>query len=566
MGGLAWRAAVQAILLGAFFLLPFQHLWMALPGPTAAPPIAADPSLVQPAAVEASLVQPAAVDPRLAVAVAVVFGVPSLGAFVVFVGRPGAGWRTLAAGSRPLLLLAALGLALLPSVVALATYPCCTSDVLDYIYRQRLWAVYGENPLSLTAAAQPADWSAGLAHLDAPFPYGPLWLLLARPFTQAASTLSAHLIGLKLLAAACFVVATGLLWQLAPAGHRLSRVVFFTWSPVLLIIGLIRLHNDLAAVPFVLASVWCWRRQRWSAALGCAAAAALIKLTVGPLWLAVAVGLLGARRWRALGRGSAISLLLAALLYAPFWQGPATFAALLSVAQRNQWSVGSLLLPVLQPWLGARAEPLLRGGLLVVAVLLTACCLRPLLVRPPGPQRLAGTAALLLLIWHLSVPLLFYPQYLMPIVALAAVADDGRLRWLVLAVSGAAMADSVLSVDSLAGGLQGAALVQAGSLVLLAGISVGLAGWWWWPQRQAGRPQQHQAADQAVADRAQPHGPQRQAEQIQRINGQPADRQPLDRPLEAHIVGDGRQGDYRDEVVRVDAAGQTQQPQQQQPA
>jgi len=555
MGGLAWRAAVQAILLGACFLLPFQHLWAAPPEPTAAPSFAVEPSLVQ----------PAAVDPRLALAVAVVFGVPSVGAFVVFVGRPGAGWRTLAAGSRPWLLLAALGLALLPSVVALATYPCCTSDVLDYIYRQRLWAVYGENPLSLTAAPQPADWSAGLAHLDAPFPYGPLWLLLARPFTQAATTLSAHLVGLKLLAAACFVVATGLVWQLAPAGHRLSSVVFFTWSPVLLIIGLIRLHNDLATVPFVLASVWCWRRQRWSAALGCAAAAALIKLTVGPVWLAVAVGLLGARRWRALGRGSAISLLLAALLYAPFWQGPATFAALLSVAQRSQWSVGSLLLAVLQQWLGARAELVLRGGLLVVAVLLTACCLRPLLVRPPGPRRLAGTAARLLLIWHLSVPLLFYPQYLLPIVALAAVADDRRLRWLVLAVSGAAMADSVLSVDSLAGGLQGAALVQAGSLVLVAGIGLGLAGWWW-PQRQAGRPQQHQAADHAVADRGQPHGPQRQAEQIQRVDGQPADRQPLDRPLEAHVVGDGRQGDHRDEVVGVDGAGQTQQPQQQQPA
>jgi hypothetical protein len=478
---LIFQSLFLAVLLGGFCLLPFAHLWGTLPQPPIADNGPSDPA--------ASL-------PQAALGL-VLFGVPSLLPFVLYRYRPATGL------GRSLPWLACLGaglLVVLPAGVSLSSYPCCTSDVLDYVYRQRLWAVYGENPLSLAAAPQPADWSAALAHLDAPFPYGPLWLQLARPFTQTATTLSSHLVGLKLLAAACFVVSAGLVWHLAPAGCRLASLVFFSWSPVILIMGLMRLHNDLATVPFVLASVWCWHRQRWTAALGCAAAAALIKLSVGPLWLVVAVGLVGARRWRALGLGIALSLLLAALLYAPFWQGPATFAALLSVTQRSQWSVGSLLLPALQPLLGARAEPVLRGALALVAVLLTTGCLRPLLVRPPGPQRLAGAAAVLLLVWHLSVPLVFYPQYLIPIVALAAVADDDRLRWLVLAISVAAMADSVLSVDSLAGGLRDAALVQIGSLVLVAGIGLGLAAWWW-PQRQAGRPQQHQAAQNAVANR-----------------------------------------------------------------
>jgi hypothetical protein len=87
--------------------------------------------------------------------------------------------------------------------VGLVTYPCCTSDVLDYVNRQRLWAVYGGNPFAVVPNDHPEDWSFGFARFkDGVFGYGPGWWLLARSGTLFAQTLDQYLIGFKVMAAA----------------------------------------------------------------------------------------------------------------------------------------------------------------------------------------------------------------------------------------------------------------------------------------------------------------------------------------------------------------------------
>ena len=127
----------------------------------------------------------------------------------------------------------------------------------------------------------------------------------------------------------------------------------------------------LVTVPFVLAAVWLWRARHLSSALGTAAAAALVKLSVGPVWLSLAAAHATRDRIRALIVGVALSLALTST-YLPFWMGAQTFASLSAQANRTQWSIGSALLLILRPGLGVAAAPvvhaLLAGAAAVLAI------------------------------------------------------------------------------------------------------------------------------------------------------------------------------------------------------
>src|ERR1051326_2608954 len=228
-------AVPEAALLAAFFLVPFSHLWGQMPPPSA------------------QRCQSSSAGLAGALGVALIFGLPSLVPFGLIALLPDDDGRwTTSARLGPL-----VALMLLPALVALGTYPCCTSDVLDYVNRQRLWTVYGENPFLLVPNDHPEDWSYYFANFkDLVFSYGPVWWLIARAFTQWASSLDEYLLGFKALAALSFGASVALLWQLADKRRRLVALAFFVWNPAVLIEGLLRLHNDLLTVPFVLAAFW----------------------------------------------------------------------------------------------------------------------------------------------------------------------------------------------------------------------------------------------------------------------------------------------------------------------
>lgn len=438
-------------MLAGFFLVPFSRLWGQMP------PIPPEPA-----------VTPTAIDPAAVSAVALTFGVPSLAPFCLFVWFPRQAWGTRLS---PLVTTAAVGVILLPAVVSLATYPCCTSDVLDYVNRQRLWVVHGGNPYAVVPNDHPEDWSYYFASFkDSVFGYGPAWWLIARAFTQWASGLDAYLLGFKALAAVCFAVSAALIWRLADGPGRLMSLAFFAWNPVVLIDGVLRLHNDLMTVPFVLAGLWLWQR-RPSSSLLLVTLGALVKVTVAPLLLVFAAGILRTRRWRALILGVLGCAVLVAALYAPFWVGPGTFSSLVVQANRPQWSFGDALLYASGPWLGPAALPTIR------VLLAAGCALVVALVVGRGAAQTppADTGVLVILASLLCLPLAFYSHYLTPVIALAALASDARLRWLVLAVAFGAMVNAVLGVDSLAGGLTGAVLDITGSVVMILAVAFGIA-------------------------------------------------------------------------------------------
>ncbi|HEV7663656.1 MAG TPA: hypothetical protein VGQ62_08990 [Chloroflexota bacterium] len=454
---LAFGSLLLSLLFGAFFWLPFAHLWGTLPAPTA------DPLMGAPE-------QPSWIT---SLAIAVIFGMPSLVPFALL--RRPIPWVTPLAG---LALVGVVGLIVLPALVGLATYPCCTSDVLDYVNRQRLWTVYGGNPFEVVPNDHPEDWSYYFALFrDRVFGYGPLWWFIARAFTQFAQTLDQYLIGFKILAAACFAASLGLIWQLSPPARRVQNAVFFAWNPIILIDGVLRLHNDLLTVPLLLLALWLWQR-RSATALPTVALGALIKLTVAPLAVLIAVDWLARRQRLRLVIGGVASVLAAVSLYSPFWVGLSTLQPMLVQANRAQWSIGAVLLRLLAPVLGDSANPVVRvvlalGGLGLLVVLLWRVAAESR-ARGLTTASLAGYGALALLVGLLSTPLAFYSHYLSPVIALAALAADNRVRGLVLALSFGALVNAVLGVDQFMGGPQGDLLDVIGNVVLLAAVMVGL--------------------------------------------------------------------------------------------
>src|SRR5207237_8901008 len=183
-----------------------------------------------------------------------------------------------------------------------------------------------------------------------------------------------------------FGLSAALIWRLADERTRLLSLAFFAWNPAVLIEGMLRLHNDLLTVPFVLGAVWLWRPQparSRAAALVLATLGVLVKVTVAPLGLVLGIRLIADRDWRGLALGAVACAVVVAALYAPYWSGLSTFAPLFAQASRPQWSLGALLLTSSAPLIGSAATLVVRGVLgLVCVVLIAAVLIRPLALLP----------------------------------------------------------------------------------------------------------------------------------------------------------------------------------------
>jgi hypothetical protein len=138
-----------------------------------------------------------------------------------------------------------------------------------------------------------------------------------------------------------------------------------------------------------------------------------------------------------------------------------------------------VLLWGIQPLVGSASLSVARAVLLAACVALTALTVRSLRSAPRKLSAAADYAALLVLIAMLSLSMAFYAHYLIPVVGLAALGADARLRAVVLALCVGALVNDVLGVDSLIGGPRGPLLDVICSLILLAALSAGLvrAGW-----------------------------------------------------------------------------------------
>jgi hypothetical protein len=372
---------------------------------------------------------------------------------------------------------ALLGATLLLALTAVLMFPGYGSDIFDYVGFERMWVVYGDNPLHALPLHHLADWSTQFVWFPDRTPaYGPLWSVLTWPIVWLAGDAPmAEVIGYKLLSILAYAACCWLVWATADPWRRQSALVLFAWSPLVLFDVLGKVHNDSLPALAALLAVWCLRRRRPGLSLPALAAGGLVKasaLVAGPALLVYAWR---RARWRAVLAGVALAALLTLALYAPFWEGPRTLAPIWNQTSRLVWGPTSLLLVASQWPPGGPYDAAIRSLMALAWVTFAVGLVAR--ARLDDATDVASASGWLTLAGVLLLTSAVYAHYLVAAVALAAVSSDARLQRVVFWLSIGGLAAYGVDLLGLALGrdwLGSDAYRVLGSLVLLAPVAAAL--------------------------------------------------------------------------------------------
>jgi len=356
--------------------------------------------------------------------------------------------------STRLLVALSAGLAL----IAFLIYPAYGSDIFDYVGFERMWVVYGDNPLLALPSQRPTDWATPLVWYPTRSPaYGPLWAILTWPIVRLAGESEvADVAGFKVLSALAYAACCWVIWQSVVPARRQRALIMFSWSPLVLFEVLGKVHNDVFPALGIALTLWL--------------AAGLVKATALAVAPAVAVDVWRRGGWRALIPAALGGLALAVLVYAPFWSGPATLAPIWNQTTRLVWSPASLLILAAQLVPGGPYDAAIR---VLLGLVWAAACLRVL----RHSRQVASASAWLLLATLLLLTSAVFAHYLVPAVVLAAIAGNPRLDRVVMWLSIGGLAAYAVELLSLVFGeawLGSDGYRVVGTLVLLLPASLAL--------------------------------------------------------------------------------------------
>ena len=181
-----------------------------------------------------------------------------------------------------------LGLGFLCGVLLIGLYPITALDVVLYVVRSRLSALYDASPMLLLPADFPQDPYIGYAgeYGRTPSPYGPLWELVARiPVQMGITDIAAGIVAMKVISLLSYVGMAVLLgWSARqePSRYGVSPVTaltFFALNPLVLLEAMGNGHNDLLMLALMTLGLVFWQRDRWVLVTLALTLAALIKVT-----------------------------------------------------------------------------------------------------------------------------------------------------------------------------------------------------------------------------------------------------------------------------------------------
>jgi hypothetical protein len=327
------------------------------------------------------------------------------------------------------------------SATAAFMYPPYAVDLFHNLADSRLLWLYRLNPMVVAPIARP--FIIGTSYGDQTSAYGPLWYLLTFPATlfQPQNYLSSIIL-LKFWMAV-FYVASGvvilLVLRLSQPRLALLGAALYLWNPFVLMRDLGDAHNDVVMFFFVLAAFYFAASREWLGVAPALALSALIKyvtVLLGPVVLVYVLMLPAEQRRHALPRlfaGLGIAVVLAVIIYVPFWTGPRTFSSILGETKLSITSTPllvQLLLtgPLLNDANGDLSRLLMRILFLVPYAFIVAS------VRPPV-QRLYAMSYQTLWLFVLLATAWFRPWYLLWVVTLGALLPSGWFLALTLAIS-----------------------------------------------------------------------------------------------------------------------------------
>ena len=235
-----------------------------------------------------------------------------------------------------------------------------STDIIMYISASHMPNIYYGPPFSTLAPQIPPMPNYGGMLTDfRPVLYGPLWLGIASLLTRMSRDLVTVVLLFRGLALVAHLINCLLVWailsKIAPA-NRLLGTLLYAWNPLILIELVVNGHNEGVIICLLLLALWFYVQQRgkWFdiATLLCCGLAISINLMVlliTPLllWFMVRNERYITRAilsfsWRAL-----FVLAIVCIAYIPVWQGGATFLAITSSIDLQNFMYSLLALLVM---------------------------------------------------------------------------------------------------------------------------------------------------------------------------------------------------------------------------
>lgn len=263
----------------------------------------------------------------------------------------------------------AIGGAALFQAVAVLAPDMLSQDVFSYASYGRMLLVHGANPHLEVPAQFPNDVYLDYVYWKfVPSFYGPLWTLISAGLVSlAGDDVAKATLLFRALEAIAAVLGTALVLLALEAldpRRALAGAILFGWNPLLVVEGGLSGHNDVLMVMLMTLAVALAVRRRGAAACTALVLAGLIKFTA--LALLPLLGTYLLRRspsWRAraglLLRCGLVNVPLTAVILAPVWAGPATFAvSALGSGDRYVNSLGEIALGELRAYYGESREDL----------------------------------------------------------------------------------------------------------------------------------------------------------------------------------------------------------------
>jgi hypothetical protein len=324
-----------------------------------------------------------------------------------------------------------------------------SQDFYQYLFYGKMQAVHGVNPYVVHPSVFHDDpWYIWIRWWDQPSVYGPAWTLITFAVAKVfGGSLAASFVALKLVILA-FDLAVMAMIVVAVRDRGEDRsggagwgILAYAWNPLVLLTVPLAGANDVAMAAGFLGAYLARRRGRMWLATLLLTLAALVKAYAAIGLLLHLVLLARERGGRETARQGALAAAVAAVAYAPYWAGWATFRGLLNIAEMTNLSLSGMTARLLSSPLEALGAPASGTIELALRILGVSLLLAAVLwaVRRTRDEASMWYGVVFVLLAYLFVTPWFFYWYIVAPLALVAALPRSRLTTPVLVFSGSSL-------------------------------------------------------------------------------------------------------------------------------
>lgn len=235
-------------------------------------------------------------------------------------------------------------------------WPVGSADIFTYVYKSRIFTLYGQNPYQFSTSYFCQDAASALiACTSEPMTYGPLWVFLS--FLASLVSLNQIILNvylLKLLAIIFYFISIFLVYKILSLilpQEKFFATTLYAYNPLLLFEIANNGHNDIIMVSLVLLALYFYFKDKKLLVIPVLILSCLVKyvtIIFLPVFYLFLIKKLKSNKEkiRFTLETLVLSLFLIVIFYLPLWQGLATFLGVSSFVSDN-WLYHISLVPTL---------------------------------------------------------------------------------------------------------------------------------------------------------------------------------------------------------------------------